>query len=135
MITIAIPIVVAVLWLWLAFCATVWCSFNCLMAALRGAFIRAAIWGCMAMAGIFWWRQANWLPDPWQFDKWLKGSASVVAFTMLVLGLGKLCAWRHQRRVAPPEIIPPDAPQPPVFSFTVEPQPPEADIYIPAPRP
>ena len=97
MITVAIPIMGAVLWLWLAFCGTVWCSFNCLMALWAGKFIRATIWGCMAAAGFFWWRQENWIPDPHQFDTWLKGSAGIVG----IVGFFTLLNYfQKQRRIA-----------------------------------
>ena len=98
MITVAIPIMGAVLWLWLAFCGTVWCSFNCLMALWAGKFIRATIWGCMAAAGFFWWRQENWIPDPYQFDRWLKGSATLVCLVIAVVGVFSLLKYLHKRR-------------------------------------
>ena len=94
----AIFLMLVVLYWWLALCATIWCSFNCLMALWAGKFVRATIWSCFAAAGFFWFNQENWFPGPYQFDKWLKGSVSIVAFVACIIGFGKLCAWAHRLR-------------------------------------
>ena len=96
MITVAIPIMGALLWLWLAFAFTVWFSFNCLMAMWGGRYIQGAIWGSLAYAGICWWRQDDWLPHPWQVEHWLETSAWYVGFAVVCVILYKL----KQRRQA-----------------------------------
>ena len=68
---------------WLSLCATIWCGFNSLMALWAGHFTRAAIWGCLSCAGLFWLNQDNWIPSPHQFDTWLKGSATIVGIAAL----------------------------------------------------
>jgi len=78
---------------WFAFMATIWWWFNAVMALWAGHYIRAAIWGCLGFGMLCWWQMpdhggliANMIPDPEDFDKWLKGSAWVV-------GLGALATF------------------------------------------
>jgi len=43
---------------------------------------------------LFWWQGSDIIPDPWDFDKWLHGSAVIVA-------LGALAAfvrWRKKQQ-------------------------------------
>jgi hypothetical protein len=54
------------------------------MALWAGNFIRASIWGCCCAAGVFWLNQENWIPNPHQFDAWLRASAWVVGFGALL---------------------------------------------------
>src|SRR6516164_3604232 len=96
----AVFLMIVVLYWWFALCGTIWCGFNALMALLAGHFIRASIWGCLCAAGVFWLNQDNWIPEPHQFDTWLKGSANLVAFVACLVGVVKLGQWAHKRRQA-----------------------------------
>ena len=53
---------------------------NAIFALIKGHFIRAAIWGSLGFGMLAWWKGTDVIPDPWDFDKWLKGSAWVVGF-------------------------------------------------------
>jgi len=70
----------------------------------RGNFIRASIWFSIGVGMLLWWQGTDVIPDPWDFDKWLKGSAWVV-------GLGALATflrWRKKQAMsAVPEWTPP----------------------------
>ena len=90
----AIFLMLVVLFYWLAFCATIWWSFNALMALWGGHYIRAAIWGCLAFGMLAWWQDTEVIPHPWDVDAWLKDSAWVV-------GLGALATfvrWRKKQQ-------------------------------------
>jgi hypothetical protein len=79
---------------WFAFMATIWWWFNAVMALWAGHYIRAAIWGCLGFGMLCWWQGTEVIPHPWDFDKWLKGSAWVV-------GLGALATfvrWRKKQK-------------------------------------
>ena len=86
-----------VLYWWFVLCGTIWCGFNAFMALWAGNFIRASIWGCCCAAGIFWLNQENWIPNPHQFDAWLKGSAWVVGFGALLTFVRFCHRHRHQQ--------------------------------------
>jgi len=80
---------------WFAFMATIWWWFNAVMALWAGHYIRAAIWACLGFGMLCWWQGTDVIPDPWDFDRWLKDSAWVV-------GLGALATFarfynRHRR--------------------------------------
>ena len=87
-----------VLYWWFALCGTIWCGFNAFMALWAGNFIRASIWGCCCAAGVFWLNQENWIPNPHQFDAWLKGSAWIVGFGAFLTFI-RFC-HRHRRQQA-----------------------------------
>ena len=43
---------------------------------------------------LFWWQDTDVIPDPWDFDKWLRGSAVIV-------GIGALATfvrWRKKQQ-------------------------------------
>ena len=98
---VAIFLMLVVGFYWFAFMATIWWWFNAVMALWAGHYIRAAIWGCLGFGMLCWWQMpdhggliANMIPDPEDFDKWLKGSAWVV-------GLGALATfvrWRKKQQ-------------------------------------
>jgi len=98
---VAIFLMLVVGFYWFAFMATIWWWFNAVMALWAGHYIRAAIWGCLGFGMLCWWQMpdhggliANMIPDPEDFDKWLKGSAWVV-------GLGALATfvrWRKKQK-------------------------------------
>jgi len=83
-----------VLFYWLAFMATIWWWFNAVMALWAGHFIRAAIWGCLGFGMLCWWQGEDVIPDPWDFDKWLKGSAWVVSLG----ALATFVRWRKKQQ-------------------------------------
>jgi hypothetical protein len=82
---------------WFAFMATIWWCFNALVALWAGHFIRAAIWGCLAVGMILWWQGTDTIPDPWAFDKWLKNSAWVVGLAALLTFIRFCNRQRHQQ--------------------------------------
>ena len=105
---------------WFAFMATIWWWFNAVMALWAGHYIRAAIWACLGFGMLCWWQGSDVIPDPWDFDKWLKGSAWVV-------GLGALATFarfynRHRRatHTVPPFEPAPSEPAPMVLNINIE---------------
>ena len=86
-----------VLFYWLAFCLTVAAWLKGIIHLLGGHFTRAAIWLSLGCGMLFWWQGLDIIPDPWDFDAWLRGSA-------LIVGLGALATFvrfchRHRRAV------------------------------------
>jgi len=117
---VAIFLMLVVAFYWFAFMATIWWCFNALMALWAGHYIRAAIWGCLGFGMLCWWQGSDVIPDPWDFDKWLKGSAWVV-------GLGALATFarfynRHRRatQTVPPFEPAPSEPAPMVLNINIE---------------
>src|SRR5262249_39987929 len=91
---VAIFLMLMVLFYWLAFCLTVAAWLKGIIHLLGGHFTRAAIWLSLGCGMLFWWKGSDVIPDPWDFDKWLKGSAWVV-------GLGALATfvrWRKKQQ-------------------------------------
>src|SRR6516164_7716443 len=93
----AIFLMLVVAFYWFAFCGTIWFCFNGIMALWAGHFIRASIWASLGVGMLFWWQGSDVIPDPWDFDAWLRGSA-------LIVGLGALATFvrfchRHRRAV------------------------------------
>jgi hypothetical protein len=91
---VAIFLLLVVGFYWFAFMGTIWFCFNGLMALWAGHFIRVSIWFSLGIGMILWWEGSDVIPDPWDFDKWLKGSAWVV-------GLGALATfvrWRKKQQ-------------------------------------
>ena len=101
---VAIFLMLVVAFYWFAFMATIWWWFNAVMALWAGHFIRASIWFSLGVGMLFWWNGSDVIPDPWDFDKWLRGSAVIV-------GIGALAAfvrWRKKQAMsAVPEWTPP----------------------------
>ena len=65
-----------------------------MVATCLGNFIRAAIWFSIGCGMLFWWQGSDVIPDPWDFDKWLRGSAVIV-------GIGALATfvrWRKKQQ-------------------------------------
>jgi len=90
-----------------AFYLTVVAWLNAVGHLIRGNFIRSAIWGCIGFGMLCWWQGTDVIPDPWDFDKWLKASAWVVgagAFWTFVR------FYRRQQRAV--EAVPPLEPAP-----------------------
>jgi len=75
--------------------------------SVAGHYIRAAIWGCLGFGMLCWWQMpdhggliANMIPDPEDFDKWLKGSAWVVSLG----ALATFVRWRKKQQAM--QVIP-----------------------------
>ena len=116
----AIVIGAVLLFYWLAFMATIWWWFNAILALCKGHFTRAAIWACLGFGMLCWWQGEDTIPDPWDFDKWLKGSAWVI-------GIGVLATFarfydRHRRaaQAVPPFEPAPSEPAPMVLNINIE---------------
>ena len=104
---VAIFLMLVVAFYWFAFMATIWWWFNAVMALWAGHYIRAAIWACLGFGMLAWWQGEDVIPDPWDFDKWLRASAWVV-------GLGVLATfvrWRKKQAMSavPAWTTPPEA--------------------------
>jgi len=100
---VAIFLMLVVLFYWLAFCLTVAAWLNAVGHLFRGNFIRSAIWLSIGCGMLFWWNGSDVIPDPWDFDKWLRGSAVIYR--------------RHQRAV---EAVPPFESAPVVLNINIE---------------
>ena len=112
-----IPIV---LFFWLAFCFTVIAWLKAIVHLCFGNFIRAAIWFSIGCGMLFWWQGTEVIPHPWDFDKWLRGSAVIV-------GIGVLATFarfynRHRRaaQAVPPFEPAPFEPTPVVLNINIE---------------
>src|SRR5262249_21103711 len=85
---------------WFTFMFTLWFWFNAIFALIKGHFIRAAIWGSLGYGMWLWWHMggegliASAIPDPWAFDRWLKGSAWVVGIAALIT----FARWRKRQQ-------------------------------------
>ena len=117
----AIFLMLVVLFYWLAFCLTVAAWLKAIVHLLGGHFIRAALWFSIGCGMLFWWQGSDVIPDPWDFDKWLRGSTVIV-------GIGALGTFarfynRHQRAVqavTPFEPAPVAEPTPVVLNINIE---------------
>src|SRR5262249_52805706 len=112
---VAIVLMAVVLFYWLTFCLTVAAWLKAIIHLLGGHFTRAAIWFSIGCGMLFWWQGSDVIPDPWDFDKWLRGSAVIV-------GIGALGTFvrfyrRHQRAV---EAVLPFEPAPVVLNINIE---------------
>ena len=89
---------------WGAFYLTVAAWLNAIGHLFRGNFIRSAIWACLGFGMLACWQGSDVIPDPWDFDAWLRGSAVIV-------GIGALATflrWRKKQAMsAVPEWTPP----------------------------
>src|SRR5215469_11609775 len=79
---------------WGAFCLTVAAWLNAIGHLFRGHFIRAAIWLSIGCGMMFWWQGTEIIPHPWDFDKWLRGSAVIVG----IGALGTFVRWRKKQQ-------------------------------------
>jgi len=112
---VAIFLMLVVAFYWIAFYISVIAWLNAVGHLLKGNFIRASIWFSIGCGMLFWWQGSDVIPDPWDFDKWLHGSAVIV-------GIGALGTFvrfyrRHQRAV---EAVPPFEPAPVVLNINIE---------------
>ena len=94
MVLIAPVLMGIVLFYWLAFCLTVAAWLKAIIHLLGGHFTRAAIWLSIGCGMMFWWQGTEVIPHPWDFDKWLRGSAVLVAFG----ALGTFVRWRKKQQ-------------------------------------
>jgi len=117
----AIFLMLVVAFYWGAFYLTVAAWLNAIGHLFRGNFIRASIWFSIGCGMLFWWQGSDVIPDPWDFDKWLRGSTVIV-------GIGALGTFarfynRHQRAVqavTPFEPAPVAEPTPVVLNINIE---------------
>jgi len=93
----AIFLMIVVAFYWGAIYLTIAAWFNALIHLLRGNFIRAAQWFSIGIGMLFWWRGTDVIPDPWDFDKWLRGSAWIVGFGALLTFIRFCHRHRHQQ--------------------------------------
>jgi hypothetical protein len=68
-----------------AFYLTVAAWLNAIGHLFRGNFIRASIWACIGFGMLCWWQGSDVIPDPWDFDKWLKTSVLFVALVASIV--------------------------------------------------
>jgi hypothetical protein len=99
---------------WVAFYISVIAWLNAVGHLLKGNFIRAALWFSIGIGMLFWWQGTEVIPHPWDFDKWLRGSAVIVS-------IGALATFvrfyhRHRRAV---EAVPPFEPAPVVLNINI----------------
>jgi len=91
---VAIFLMLVVAFYWVAFYITVVAWLNALGHLFRGNFIRASIWLSIGCGMLFWWWGSDVIPDPWDFDAWLKGSAWVVGVGVLAT----FVRWRKKQQ-------------------------------------
>jgi hypothetical protein len=84
-------LVLVVAFYWGAFYLTVAAWLNGLVHLFRGNFTRSAIWLSIGFGMLCWWQGTEVIPHPWDFDKWLKGSAVIV-------GIGALATFLRWRK-------------------------------------
>ena len=100
-----------VLFYWLAFCLTVAAWLKGIIHLLGGHFTRAAIWLSLGCGMLFWWQGLDIIPDPWDFDAWLRGSAVIVGIGALATLVRFLRKWKVMQAVPTmPTWTPPKAP-------------------------
>jgi hypothetical protein len=112
---VAIFLMLVVLFYWLAFCLTVAAWLKGIIHLLGGHFTRAAIWLSLGCGMLFWWKGSDVIPDPWDFDKWLRGSAVLVALG----ALATFVRFYHRHRRAA-EVVEPFEPTPVVLNINIE---------------
>src|SRR5262249_45890198 len=91
---VAIFLMLVVAFYWFAFYISVIAWLNAVGHLFRGNFIRSCIWLSIGCGMLFWWNGSDVIPDPWDFDKWLRGSAVIV-------GIGALATfvrWRKKQQ-------------------------------------
>jgi len=100
-----------VLFYWLAFCLTVAAWLKGIIHLLGGHFTRAAIWLSLGCGMLFWWQGLDIIPDPWDFDAWLRGSAVIVGIGALATLVRFLRKWKVMQAVPTmPTWTPPKTP-------------------------
>jgi hypothetical protein len=99
---------------WVMFCVTIAAWLKTLVHLLGGNFIRAAIWLSLGCGMLFWWQGSEVIPHPWDFDKWLRGSAMLVALGALAT-FARFC-HRHRQAV---QAVPPFEPTPVVLNINI----------------
>ena len=112
---VAIFLMLVVAFYWGAFYISVIAWLNAIGHLFRGHFIRSSIWLCIGCGMLAWWQGTDVIPDPWDFDKWLHGSAVIV-------GIGALGTfarlYRRQQRAV--EAVPPFEPTPVVVNINID---------------
>jgi hypothetical protein len=114
-------VLIAIIWFYLgAIYLTVVAWLNAIGHLLQGHFTRAAAWGCVGVGMAAWWNGTATIPDPADFDAWLKTSAWVVGFGALLTFI-RFC-HRHRRaaQAAPPFEPAPFEPAPIVVNINIE---------------
>ena len=91
---IAIVLIAVMLFYLGAFYLTVAAWLNAVGHLFRGNFIRSAIWFCLGCGMVLWWQGTEVIPHPWDFDKWLRGSAVIVG----IGALGTFVRWRKKQQ-------------------------------------
>ena len=91
---VAIVLMAVVAFYWVAFYISVIAWLNAIGHLFRGNFIRSALWLSIGCGMLFWWKGTDVIPDPWDFDKRLKGSAWVVGFG----ALAAFVRWRKKQQ-------------------------------------
>ena len=118
---VAIFLMLVVAFYWGAFYISVVAWLNAIGHLYKGNFTRAAAWFAVGSEMLFWWMGSDTIPDPIDFDTWLRGSAVIV-------GIGALGTFarfynRHQRAVqavTPFEPAPVAEPTPVVLNINIE---------------
>ena len=88
-------VLIAIIWFYLgAIYLTVVAWLNAIGHLLRGNFTRAAAWFSIGSGMIFWWMGSDTIPEPMDFDTWLRGSAVFVG----VGALGTFVRWHRKRK-------------------------------------
>ena len=104
----AIFLMLVVAFYWGAFYLTVAAWLNAIGHLFRGNFIRASIWFSIGCGMLFWWQGSDVIPDPWDFDKWLRGSTVIVGIGALGTLVRFLRKWKAMQAVPTmPEWTPP----------------------------
>jgi hypothetical protein len=98
---VAIVLIAVVLFYWLAFCGTIWFWMNALFSLCKGHFIRASIWASLGFGMLAWWQGTEVIPHPWDFDKWLRGSAVIVGIGVLAT----FVRWRKKQQAMQAEPV------------------------------
>ena len=104
---IAIVLSAVMLFYLFAFYLSVVAWLNAIGHLLKGNFARAAAWFCVGSGMLFWWRGTDTIPDPMDFDTWLRGSAAIVCLG----ALGTLARFYNRHRRAA-QTVPPLEPAP-----------------------
>jgi len=112
---VAIFLMLVVAFYWGAFYISVIAWLNAIGHLFRGHFIRSSIWLCIGCGMLAWWQGTDVIPDPWDFDKWLHGSAVIVG----IGALGTFARFYHRQGQAV-EAVPPFEPAPVVLNINIE---------------
>jgi hypothetical protein len=101
-------LVLVVAFYWGAFYLTVAAWLNAIGHLFRGNFIRSAIWLSIGCGMLAWWQGTDVIPDPWDFDKWLRSSTVIVGIGALGTLVRFLRKWKAMQAV-PTWTTPPEA--------------------------